>query len=125
MAVAGEVWRVNFGPFEFDDGQVSLTVGGEIDDGRPAVVVNAPSVTHNGLRIVVPVTDWKTYHQPDVYVPLSPTPTNGLTKSSSAVTPQLKSVATERFERRLGVLSADEFDRVLTGVLVSLGLTGS
>ncbi len=45
----GEVWMVRFDP----------SVGAEIQKLRPAVVVNVPEVGRLPLRIVVPITDWK------------------------------------------------------------------
>ncbi len=130
MAVCREVWLVNFGPFIFDGGEASLTVGGEMDKFRPAAVLNADGYTHYSLRIVVPLTSvWKLFYADaemvKAYIPVPRTPANGLTADSWAVTPQIKSVASERFVRKLGVLSTDELERIMAGILRCLGLVGS
>jgi mRNA interferase MazF len=45
----GEIWLVNFDP----------AVGGEIRKLRPALVVSLDSIGRLPLRMVVPITDWK------------------------------------------------------------------
>ena len=47
----GEIWLVDF----------ELNIGSEIKKTRPAVVVNHNSLGRFGLKIVVPITEWKNY----------------------------------------------------------------
>lgn len=49
MINRGEVWLVNLDP----------TIGQEIKKTRPAVVVSSNSIGRLPLKIVVPITDWK------------------------------------------------------------------
>jgi mRNA interferase MazF len=47
----GEIWLVNFDP----------TVGAEIKKLRPAVVISSDSVGKLPIKLIAPITDWKTY----------------------------------------------------------------
>ena len=74
-ASRGEVWRIRFDPAE----------GDEIKKVRMAVVVSENAIGRLRLKIVVPITEWKPrYASFPWFVPLTPTPTNGLTKDSGA-----------------------------------------
>jgi len=46
----GEIWLINLDP----------TVGAEIRKTRPAVIVNDDAVGILPLKVIVPITDWKT-----------------------------------------------------------------
>ena len=91
----GEVWGVNLEP----------TVGSEIQKSRPCVVVNANSVGRLPVRLVVPLTGWKSgYADYPWCVQVGPDEANGLTKLSAADTFQMRSVSTLRMSARLGWL---------------------
>jgi mRNA interferase MazF len=47
----GEIWLVNFDP----------TIGAEIKKVRPAVVISSDAVGKLPIKLIAPVTDWKTY----------------------------------------------------------------
>lgn len=92
----GEVWLINLDP----------TVGAEIRKTRPAVIVNDDALGVLPLRVIVPITEWKDrYAVAPWMVRLEPDAENGLTKTSAADTFQVRSVAQERFVRRIGRLS--------------------
>ncbi len=92
----GEIWLINLDP----------TVGAEIRKTRPAVIVNDDAVGILPLRVIVPVTEWKErYAVAPWMVRLEPDVENGLDKPSAADAFQVRSVAQERFVRRLGKLS--------------------
>lgn len=92
----GEVWLINLDP----------TVGAEIRKTRPAVIVNDDALGVLPLRVIVPITEWKDrYAVAPWMVRLEPDAENGLTKTSAADTFQVRSVARERFVRRIGRLS--------------------
>jgi mRNA interferase MazF len=55
----GEIWLVNFNP----------TVGAEIKKVRPAVVISSDSVGKLPIKLIAPITDWKTYF-PQISRPL-------------------------------------------------------
>src|SRR5881392_3188288 len=73
--VRGEVWRIRFDPSE----------GDEIKKVRTAVVLSENAIGRLRLKIVVPITEWKTrYASFPWFVHLASTATNGLTKGSGA-----------------------------------------
>lgn len=110
----GEVWLINLDP----------TVGAEIKKTRPAVIVNDDRVGALPLRVIVPLTDWKDRYAIAAWmVRLEPRKENGLTKTSAADAFQVRSVAQERFVRRLGSLSADEMAQVADALGIVLAIT--
>lgn len=110
----GEVWYVDFDP----------SVGSEQRKRRPAVVLSVSSVGTLPLRIVVPITSTQ---KPDALwmVPIKANDTNGLKNDSSADAFQVKSLDRERFDRRLGVLSAVEMEEIVAAVAICIGFNPS
>jgi len=107
-----EIWRVAFDP----------TKGQEIQKTRPAVVITAPGMGRNKLKVVVPIIAWKPHYTKFLWMfKLSPSQTNGLTKESSADASQVKSVSVERFGKQLGSVTADELDDILAAVALVIG----
>jgi mRNA interferase MazF len=79
------------------------TVGAEIKKTRPAVIVNDDAVGILPLKVIVPITEWKDrYAVAPWLVRLEPNAENGLDKPLTADAFQVRSVAQERFVRRLG-----------------------
>jgi mRNA interferase MazF len=108
----GEVWQIRFDPSE----------GDEIQKQRPAVVVNIPEVGRMGLRIVVPLTNWRDgFFQYPWMVKVESSVNNGLRKPSAADTFQVKSVALTRFIEQLGVLTASEMDHITAAIVLCVG----
>ena len=109
----GGVWLVEFEPQR----------GAEIRKTRPAIVISIPETEVLPLRIVVPLRDRKPHHALYSWlVPLRSTAKNGLRKESSADAAQLKSFSTDRFLRRLGVVTDTELTEVLNAVALCVGL---
>ena len=107
-----EVWLVTFEPQR----------GAEIQKTRPAVVISAQAIRKLPVQLVVPFRDRKSSHNMIPFlIPVEPKLMNGLTKSSSADCAQVKSFARERFVKRLGELSNDEFTQVIDGVALCIG----
>lgn len=99
----GEVWLINLDP----------TVGAEIRKTRPAVIVNDDAVGLLPLKVIVPVTEWKDrYSIAPWMVRIEANSENGLDKVSAADAFQVRSLAQERFVRKLGKLS----DSVMTAI---------
>jgi mRNA interferase MazF len=102
----GEIWWVDLDPVR----------GSEANTRRPAVIVsndraNATAVRlKRGVITVVPVTSNVSKIYP-FQVPLSPE-TSGLTVDSKAQAEQIRSVAAERLQRRIGRLSAEEITQL-------------
>jgi mRNA interferase MazF len=107
----GEIWEVEFMPQR----------GVEIGKTRPAVVVNSLAAGILPLRIVVPITDWKpAYSRYFWFTLLAPSLSNGLQKLSGADAFQVKSVSTDRFVQKIGVVLPRELQSILEAVVLCL-----
>ena len=128
--VRGEVWYVELDP----------TVGQEMKKTRPAVVMNVtgvgdpqtvilPAAVVNvadvgafALTIVVPLIGWKPYYEDYIWMNLiQPTPENGLTKDSGADAFQVRSISTERFRDRIGVLTDEQVENIAAAIAICVG----
>src|SRR5579864_4638761 len=98
-----EVWLINLDP----------ALGAEIRKARPAVIVNDDAIGSLPLRVIVPLTEWKErYAAAPWMVQVPARAANGLDKDSAADAFQVRSVARERFVRRLGTLTGQEMRAV-------------
>ncbi len=89
----GEIWMVNFEP----------SVGSEIQKLRPAIVVNDDRIGRFGIKIVVPITQWKEqYNDYPWIIKIIPDDINGLAKESSIECFQIKSFVVDRFDKKIG-----------------------
>ncbi len=95
----GEIWVI-------DSGNSS---GHEQSGIRPAVVFSGVVA---GLVMVVPLTSNSRALRFAHTVQLSPTTSNGLTASSSALIFQLRAIDVKRLEKKMGSLTADELKLV-------------
>ncbi len=104
----GDVWLVNLDP----------TVGTEIRKTRPVVVVSSDAVGLLPIRLVAPVTEWKDYFAHNVWhVKVLPDSMNGLTKTSSVDTLQLRGVDTSRFVQKSGNISPSDMKSIVTAIV--------
>jgi mRNA interferase MazF len=109
----GEVWLINLDP----------TVGAEIKKTRPAAIVNDDAIGVLPLKVIVPITEWKDrYAVAPWLVRLEPNAENGLDKPSAADAFQVRSVAQERFVRRLGRLSDTAMQEITKALAVVLSI---
>jgi len=109
----GEIWLINLDP----------TVGAEIKKTRPSVIVNDDAVGILPLKVIVPITEWKEHYAVAPWlVRLEPDEENSLDKPSAADTFQVRSVAQERFVRRLGKLSDAAMQEITTALAVVLSI---
>jgi mRNA interferase MazF len=98
----GEIWQVDFDPAR----------GTDANKRRPAVIVSNDRANATATRLqrgvvtVVPVTSNVTNVYP--FQVLLPATTTGLTVDSKAQAEQIRSVATQRLQHRIGRVSADE-----------------
>jgi mRNA interferase MazF len=106
-----EVWLLNLDP----------TVGAEIQKTRPVVIVSDDAIGILPLKVIVSITEWKEqYRVAPWMVRLEADAESGLLKLSAADAFQVRSVAEQRFIRRLGKLSdatMREISRALMAVL--------
>lgn len=92
----GEIWIVSLDP----------TIGTEIRKTRPVVVVSSDAVGVLPIRLVAPITEWKSYLEQNVWhVKIEPDSGNGLIKISAVDTLQLRGVDVQRFVQKIGDIS--------------------
>lgn len=109
----GEVWLVSLDP----------TLGAELKKTRPAVVVNDDAIGRLPLKIVVPLTDWKSHYvQAPWMIKVQPDGRNNLTKDSSADCFQVRSLAEERLVKRLGYIDEAILEDIKQGLAVVFGI---
>jgi mRNA interferase MazF len=102
-----EVWFINLDP----------TIGAEIRKTRPAVIVSSDAIGVLPLRVVIPLTDWKSHYQQAVWmIKISPNGNNGLTKDSAADTFQIRSVSTARFVQKIGEMTEEEMEKIVKAI---------
>lgn len=105
----GEIWYIDFDP----------TKGQEIKKVRPAVVLSADSVGLLRVKLVVPITGWSPTYQGKVWlVKVKKSTQNGLAKDSAIDVLQTRSVALERFARKVGALEAPLLEQVKAAMLL-------
>ena len=109
----GEIWLINLDP----------TVGAEIKKTRPAVIVNDDAIGRLPLRVIVPITDWKERYALALWmVKIEPDKENGLEKTSAIDAFQVRSVAQERFVKRIGRVSDDILDKITRALAIVLSI---
>jgi mRNA interferase MazF len=105
----GEIWRINLDP----------TIGAEIRKTRPVIIVNDDEIGILPLKVIVPITDWKSRYEEAVWMTkIEPSKKNGLSKTSSADAFQVRSVSQNRFIEKLGAIK----DENLVEISESLAL---
>jgi len=103
----GDIWLINLDP----------TIGAEIKKTRPVVVVSDDSLGKLPLKVVVPITDWKSrYEIAPWMIKIAPAIKNGLRKDSAADCFQVRSVSQERFVNKLGNVSVIIMDEIRVGL---------
>ena len=103
----GEIWLINLDP----------TIGAEIRKTRPAVIVSSDTIGVLPLKVIVPLTDWKDHYEIAPWmIKVETDAQNGLDKTSAADTFQVRSLAQERFVRKLGILDAGRMAQITTGL---------
>ncbi len=109
-----EIWLINLDP----------TVGAEIKKTRPAIIVNDNALGKLPLKIIVPVTDWKeTYGIAPWMVRILPDDENGLTKPSSADCFQVRSISTQRFIKKIGLVNASASEKIKSSLSKVLSIS--
>jgi mRNA interferase MazF len=107
----GEVWLLNLEP----------TLGAEIKKTRPVVIVSHDSIGILPLRVIVPLTHWQErYAVAPWLIKIEPSTVNGLLKTSCADAFQVRSVAQQRFVKKLGELSNEEMKSITKALAIVL-----
>ncbi len=96
------------------------TKGAEIKKARPCIIVSNDDVAILPLKIVVPLIGFKENHNKSWLVQVTPTTSNGLSKISTADPMHIRSVAHDRFLKKLGVLDDKSFKLLQNAIKVVL-----
>lgn len=108
-----EIWLVNLDP----------TVGAEIKKTRPAIIVNDDTLGKLPLKIIVPLTDWKTHYSVAVWmVKVDPDKSNNLSKPSSADCFQIRSVAEQRLVKKIGTIGINILEDIRKAMAIVLSI---
>jgi mRNA interferase MazF len=111
MINRGEIWLVNLDP----------TVGKEIKKKRPGVVVSSNGIGRLPLKIIVPITDWKSqYSHYPWMIYLEPNNQNGLSKKSGADAFQVRSVDQLRLIKKLGAVPEPIMEDITAGIAICI-----
>ncbi len=94
----GEVWLVNLDP----------TIGTEMKKSRPCVILNNDTVGKLALKIIAPLTDFKTHYEMVSWmVTVEANKSNGLSKKSSIDLFQVRSLSQKRLAYKVGCVGDD------------------
>ena len=109
----GEIWLVNFDP----------TIGAEIKKVRPAVVISSDAVGKLPIKLIAPITDWKSYFSQNLwYVKIEPDTMNSLTLVSAIDTLQLRGVDFQKFIRKLGSVAEITMSEITVAIVTVIEL---
>jgi mRNA interferase MazF len=98
-----EIWLINLDP----------TLGAEIRKTRPAIIVNDDTLGILPLKVIVPITDWKSrYSAADWMVKLDPNSSNKLNKTSAADCFQVRSLSQTRMVRKIGTVTMAKMQEI-------------
>ncbi len=105
----GDIWWVQLDP----------TRGDEVQKTRPAIVISDDGLEGLKLRLVVPITNWKSSFSSILWIiKINPSTQNGLSKLSAANPLQTRSVSIERFTDKLGALEEKVLEAVILGLSI-------
>lgn len=105
----GEIWLVQLDP----------TRGQEIQKTRPAVIISSEILSSIPMRIIIPVATWQPKFQNRPFmIPIQRTEENGLDADSAGNILQIRSVASERFVKCLGKVSATVIEELVACLIV-------
>lgn len=109
----GEVWLVDFDPAK----------GDEIMKSRPAVVMSSDVFRPLKIKLVVPLTSWQEkFSWSQWMVKITANNDNGLDRDSAADALQLRSVSYERFNKKLGIISAPIIAEIKASIAIVIEL---
>jgi mRNA interferase MazF len=107
----GEIWLIDLEP----------TIGAEIRKTRPAIIVNDERLGKLPLKVIVPITDWKTqYAIAPWMVNILPSIQNGLSKESCADCFQIRSLSQQRFVKYIGIANHTIMEEITLALSVVL-----
>jgi mRNA interferase MazF len=105
----GEIWLVDLNP----------TRGQELQKTRPAVIISAEIFNPIPLRIIIPITSWQEkFSDRPFMVKIAASTETQLSRDSAGNILQVRSISTERFVKKLGQVSNEILDELLSGLIV-------
>ncbi|MDP2691628.1 MAG: type II toxin-antitoxin system PemK/MazF family toxin [bacterium] len=98
----GELWLVKLDPTE----------GSEIRKTRPCLIISRTIINdHMRTVTVIPLSGIKK-HKSVLIVPISANETNGLSKDSNIIIPQIRTISKSRFKKKLGQIDPGLFENI-------------
>ncbi|WP_373541990.1 type II toxin-antitoxin system PemK/MazF family toxin [Chamaesiphon sp.] len=108
-AKRGEVWLVDLNP----------TRGQELQKTRPVIIISSDLFDLISLKIAIPVTSWQDkFRERPFMVRIDANPDNRLDRDSAGNILQVRSLSTDRFVKRLGQMSTEVLQELLSGLIV-------
>ena len=105
----GEIWLVDLNP----------TRGQEIQKTRPVIVISTNLFSPIPLRIIIPITSWQEkFNTRPFMLKIDAGHDNQLTQDSAANVLQIRSISTERFIKKIGIISDNTMKQILALLLV-------
>ena len=107
MPKRGEIWSLNLDP----------TIGAEIRKTRPVLVVSSDAAGRLPIKLIAPITEWDDrFSHSYWHVKIESTKANGLSKSSTVDTLQLRGVDLQRFIRKMGIAHSNILEEVAAAI---------
>ena len=107
IPLRGEIWELNLDP----------TIGTEIKKTRPALVISSDGVGKLPIKLVAPITEWKTAFSGNIWhIKVDPDAQNNLGKTSAIDVLQVRGVDYQRFVKLLGKASPQIIEEVITAL---------
>lgn len=108
-AKRGEIWLVDLNP----------TRGQEIQKTRPVIIISSDLFERIALKIAIPITSWQSkFSDRPFMVRIDANEDNGLEFDSAGNILQIRSLSTDRFVKRLGQVSQEVLQELLSGLVV-------
>jgi len=107
----GEIWQVNLDP----------TIGQEIKKTRPVIIISSNIYNPIALRIIIPITTWQDkFIDRPFMVKISQDNNNGLVQDSAGNVLQIRSISTQRFIKKIGIISPEIMSDILDSLMISV-----
>ena len=107
----GEVWIV----------RLPRGIGVEPQRDRPCVVISSADYDSHPIRIIMPLSTWRPEFEGRANkLRIRASAHNGLNFDSAADSFQVRSVSTERFLARIGVIGPELLQQIVAGVAIAI-----
>jgi mRNA interferase MazF len=91
--------------------------GSELSKTRPAVVISSDAIRSLPIRLIAPITGWKSYFSGNLWhVRVEPNDQNGLSKESAVDAMQIRGVDVSRFQHQMGRISAINLEQIAIAI---------